>query len=148
MASLLLTNLKKLLHIRNKYNRVMRSYKKENLQQCVRNLFAQARYEFRAIYNIEQKFKADLSDMLKFKVFSLWENDYDCFYATALELIRIHNDSQIMVDLSVYVKYSDYTCSCAMGLCDTPENLFEWLRKPESLQKCLDKIDGLIDNID
>ena len=126
----------------------MRSYKKENLQQCVRNLFAQARYEFRAIYNIEQKFKADLSDMLKFKVFSLWENDYDCFYATALELIRIHNDSQIMVDLSVYVKYSDYTCSCAMGLCDTPENLFEWLRKPESLQKCLDKIDGLIDNID
>ena len=30
----------------------MRSYNKENLQQCIRNLFAQARYEFRAIYNI------------------------------------------------------------------------------------------------
>ena len=126
----------------------MRSYKKENLQQCVRNLFAQARYEFRAIHNIEHKFTTDSSDMLKCKVFSLWENAGDCFYATALELIRIHNDSQIMVDLSVYVKYSDYTCSCAMGLCDTPEDVFEWLRKPESLQKCLDKIDGLIDNID
>lgn len=126
----------------------MRTYKKENLQQCVRNLFAQARYEFRAIHNIEHKFKTDSSDMLKFKVFSLWENSDDCFYATALELIRIHNDSQIMVDLSVYVKYSDYTCSCAMGLCDTPEEVFEWLKNPESLQKCLDKIDELIDNID
>ena len=126
----------------------MRSYRKENLHQCVRNLFAQARYEFRAIHNIECKFKTDSSDMLKFKVFSLWENDDDSFYATALELIRIHNDSQIMVNLSVYVKYSDYTCSCAMGLCDTPEGVFEWMKKPESLQKCLDKIDGLIDNID
>lgn len=126
----------------------MRSYSKENLQQCVRNLFAQARYEFRAIHNIEHKFKTDSSDMLKFKVFSLWENENDCFYATALELIRIHNDSKIMVDLSVYVKYSDYTCSCAMGLCDSPEEVFEWLRNPASLQKCLDNIDGLIDNID
>ena len=126
----------------------MRSYKTENLHQCVKNLFAQARYEFRAIHNIEHKFKTDSSDMLKFKVFSLWENGDDCFYATALELIRIHNDSQIMVDLSVYVKYSDYTCSCAMGLCDTPEEVFEWLKNPESLQKCLDKIDELIDNID
>lgn len=126
----------------------MRSYSKENLQQCVRNLFAQARYEFRTIHNIEHKFKTDSSDMLKFKVFSLWENENDCFYATALELIRIHNDSKIMVDLSVYVKYSDYTCSCAMGLCDSPEEVFEWLRNPASLQKCLDNIDGLIDNID
>jgi carbon monoxide dehydrogenase subunit G len=35
-----------------------------------------------------------------------------------------------------------------MGVCETPEEVFEWLRNPESLQKCLDKIDGLIDNID
>ena len=126
----------------------MRSYRQEHLQQCVRNLFAQARYEFRAIHNIECKFKIDFSDMLKCKVFSLWESDGDCFYATALELIRINYDSKIMIDLSVYVKYSDYTCSCAMGLCETPEEVFEWLRNPESLQKCLDKIEGLIDNID
>ena len=127
----------------------MRSYKKENLQQCVRNLFAQARYEFKAIHNIEWKFKIDVGEgMTKFKVFSLWENDNDCFYATALELIRLNYDSKIMIDLSVYVKYSDYTCSCAMGLCETPEEVFEWLRNPESLQKCLDKIEGLIDNID
>jgi uncharacterized protein YaeQ len=86
--------------------------------------------------------------MTKSKVFSLWDNDGDCFYATALELIRLNNDSKIMIDLSVYVKYSDYTCSCAMGLCEKPEDVFEWLRNPESLQKCLDKIDGLIDNID
>ena len=126
----------------------MRSYKKENLQQCVRNLFAQAQYEFRAIHNIEYRFKNEINDMLKFKVFSLWKNENDCFYATALELIRIHNDSKIMIDLSVYVKYSDYTCSCAMGLCETPNDVFEWLRDPESLQKCLSKIDELIDNID
>ena len=50
--------------------------------------------------------------------------------------------------LLVYVKYSDYTCSCAMGLCEKPEDVFEWLRNPESLQMCLDKVDGLIDNID
>ncbi|MDD5791009.1 MAG: hypothetical protein PUD22_00295 [Erysipelotrichaceae bacterium] len=47
--------------------------------------------------------------MTKFKVFSLWENDNDSFYATALELIRLNYDSKIMIDLSVYVKYSDYT---------------------------------------
>ena len=50
----------------------MRSYNKENLQQCVRNLFAQARYEFKAIHNIEWKFKIAVGEgMTKFKVFSL-----------------------------------------------------------------------------
>lgn len=126
----------------------MGSYRNENLKQCVRNLFAQAQYEFRVIHNIEYKFKTDLSDILKCKFFSLWKNESDCFYATALELIRIHNDSKIMVDLSVYVNFSDYTCSYPMGLCQTPEEVFEWLRNPEQLQKCLDKIDELIDTID
>ena len=126
----------------------MRSYKKENLQQCVRNLFAQARYEFKAIHNIECKFNMAVGEgMTKSKVFSLWDNDGDCFYATALELIRLNYDSKIMIDLSVYVKYSDYTCSCAMCLCEKPEDVFEWLRNPESLRKCLDKVDGLIANI-
>lgn len=46
----------------------MGSYRNENLKQCVRNLFAQAQYEFRVIHNIEYKFKTDLSDMLKCKV--------------------------------------------------------------------------------
>ena len=53
-----------------------------------------------------------------------------------------------MIDLSVYVKYSAYTCSCVMGQCAKPEDVFEWLRNPDQLQKCLDKIDVLIDNID
>lgn len=127
----------------------MRTYNKENLQQCVKNLFAQARYEFRAIHDIESKFKIAVGEgMTKPKVFSIWDNEDDCFYATALELIRVNYDSKIMIDLSVYVKYSDYTCSSAMGLCETQEEVLEWLRNPESLQKCLDKIDGLIDNID
>lgn len=127
----------------------MRSYKKENLQQCIRNLFAQARYEFRAIHNIECKFKISVEErMTKFKVFSFWENGNDCFYGTALELIRIDSNSKILIDLSVYVKYSDYTCSCVMGACQIPEDVFEWLRNPDSLQKCMDKIEGLIDNID
>ena len=126
----------------------MKSYNKQNLQQCVRNLFAQARYEFKAIHNIEWKFKIAVGEgMTRFKVFSLWDNEDDYFYATALELISINYDSKIMIDLSVYVKYSDYTCSCAMGLCDTPEEVFEWLRNPESLQACRDKIAELIDNI-
>ena len=34
----------------------MRSYNKENQQLCIMNLFAQARYEFRTIHNIESKF--------------------------------------------------------------------------------------------
>lgn len=127
----------------------MRSYKKENLQQCVRNLFAQARYEFRAVHNIEWKFKIAVGeDMTKFKVYSFWEDEDDSFYVTAFELIRSSYESKIMIDLSVYVKYSDYTCSCAMGLCETPEEVFEWLRSPDSVQKCLDKIDMLINNID
>lgn len=127
----------------------MKSYNKKNLQQCVMNLFAQARYEFKVIHNIECKFKNAVGEgMTKSKVFALWENDGDCFYATALELIRLNNDSKIMIDLSVYVKYSDYTCSSAVGLCEKPDDVFDWLRNPESLQKCLDKIDRLIANID
>lgn len=127
----------------------MRSYKKENLQQCVRNLFAQAHYEFRTIHNIEWKFKISVGDgITKFKVISYWNNENDCFYGTALELLRVNYDSKILVDLYVFVKYSDYTCSCVMGACETPEDVFEWLKNPESLQKCLDKIDELIDNID
>ena len=67
----------------------MRSYNRENLQQCVRNLFAQARYEFKAIHNIECKFKIAVGEgMTKSKVFSLWDNDGDCFYATALSCLR------------------------------------------------------------
>ena len=127
----------------------MRTYKKENLQQCVRNLFAQARYEFRVIHDIDRKFgSASGEGMIRSKVFSLWNDDRDCFYGTALELIRLDRDSDVMINLSVYVKYSDYTCSCAMGLCKTPKDVFEWLENPDSLQRCLGKIDGLIDNID
>ena len=127
----------------------MRPYSKNNLEQCVKNLFAQARYEFKSIHDIESNFKVDTKDeMKKFKVFSLWENDGDCFYATGIELIQLNSDSKIMIDLSVYVKYSDYTCSCAMGLCESPRDVFEWLRNPLSLQKCLDKVSGLIANID
>lgn len=44
-------------------------------------------------------------------------------------------------------KYSEYTSSCAMGLCEKPEDVLEWLRNPESLRKCLDMVDGLIANI-
>ena len=35
----------------------MGSRKNENLKQCVKNLFAQARYEFRSIHNIDYKFR-------------------------------------------------------------------------------------------
>ena len=65
-----------------------------------------------------------------------------------MKLIRLDYESQIMIDLSVYVKYSAYTCSCVMGQCVKPEDVFGWLRNPDQLQKCLDKIDVLIDNID
>lgn len=127
----------------------MRSYQKGNLQQCVRNLFAQARYEFRVVHDIERKFGGvSGGEMIRSKVFSLWDNGADCFYGTALELISLGGDSEIMVDLSVYVKYSDYTCSCAVGLCKSPEDVFAWLKDPESLQKCLDRIDRLIADID
>lgn len=68
-----------------------------------------------------------------------------CF---ALEVIRASYDSQIMIALYVYVKHTNYTCSFVIGACKTPEDVFEWLRNPEQLQKCLDKIDELIDTID
>ena len=127
----------------------MKSYKKENLQQCVRNLFSQAHYEFRVIHNIECTFRIAVGDGLtKFKVISYWNNENDCFYGTALELCRVRYDSKILVNLYAYVKYSDYTCSYVVGACETPEDVFEWLENPESLQKCLDKIDELIENID
>ena len=86
--------------------------------------------------------------LVKCKVFSLWENAQDSFYATAFELIKIDSGSKIMIDLSVYVKYSDYTASCVMGQCETPTDVFMWLENPHSLQKCLAKIEALISDID
>lgn len=127
----------------------MRTYDYEHLKQCVKNLFAQARYEFRTIHHIEYKFTSMMTEgMTKCKVFSLWNNAQDSFYATAFELIKIDGGSKIMIDLSIYVKYSDYTASCVMGMCETPNDVFKWLENPNSLQKCLDKIDGLIADID
>lgn len=126
----------------------MKSYNTNNLQQSVRNLFAQARYEFRAIHDIESKFNPSAEGLLRCKVYSLWDNKDDCFYATAFELIRINNTSNILIDLSVYVKYSEYTCSCPMGSCEKAEDVFLWLKDKEALQKCLDSIDRIISDID
>jgi len=126
----------------------MRSYNKEHLQQCVRNLFAQARYEFKVVLNLEDKFNAASGKgMTECKVFSSWENDMDCFYATGFKVWKF-NGSKIMIDLYVYVKYSEYTCSCVMGSSDTPEGVFEWLRDPDSLAKCLAKVEKLVDDIE
>ena len=36
----------------------MTTYNKEHLYQCVRNLFAQAKYEFREIHKIEPSLKS------------------------------------------------------------------------------------------
>ena len=49
-----------------------------------------------------------------------WTWMLDCFYGTAMKLIRLDYESQNMIDLSVYVKYSTYTCSCVMGQCAKP----------------------------
>lgn len=115
----------------------MRSYNKENLQQCVRNLFAQARYEFK-----KWKLKIALGEgVTEFKVISFWDNEDDCFYAMALELDIV--DTKIIL-LHAYIKCAAQVCSFAMESCNTQQEMLEWLRNPESRQKCLDKIVGFI----
>lgn len=126
----------------------MKTYDKEHLQQCVRNLFAQAKYEFRTVHNIESRF-GNISEagIVKAKVFSLWENSEDSFYATAFELIKRDGSTTIMINFSVYVKYSDYTCSLALTLCETPDDVFAWLQNPVSMQECLEHVDQMVDGI-
>lgn len=117
----------------------MRSYKKENLQQCVKNLFAQARYEFK-----KWKLKIALGEgVTEFKVISFWDNEDDCFYAMALELDIV--DAKI-IWLHAYIKWAAQVCSFAMESCNTQQEMLEWLRNPESRQKCLDKTVGILDN--
>lgn len=126
----------------------MKSYNKENLQQSVRNLFLRARYEFDVIHGIKWKFGVSgANGMTKVKVLSYWNNENDCFYATVLELVKANPDSKILISMSVYVKFTDYACSYPVGRCDTPEEVFEWLKNPQSLQECLEIADDLIDQL-
>lgn len=126
-----------------------KSYNSSNLQQCAKNLFQQAYYELRAIHKLEYAFiiPSKTSNNNKVKVLSFWDNDEDCFYATGFEIWKFE-DSKIIIELYVLVKYSDYKCSIIVGTCNTPQEVYEWLLNNESLQKCLNNIDSLISNID
>ncbi len=126
-----------------------KSYRKENLAQCIKNLFSQARYELKTIHNIENSFSRAIAENspLKVKVFSMWDNEEDCFYATSFSIWRIE-DSKIIIDLSVYVKYSDYMSSIIVGTSDTPNGIFEWLRMEDSVNICTLKANKLISNIE
>lgn len=127
----------------------IKSFSYENLAQCVRNLFSQARYELKAIHDIEKSFVKAIAEDIphKVKVFSLWDNDDDCFYATSFSIWRIEG-SKIIIEFSVYVKYSDYMSSLIVGTSGTPGGVFEWLRMKESLNCCTLKAKDLISNIE
>ncbi|MBO5942651.1 MAG: hypothetical protein J6Q63_05125 [Bacteroidales bacterium] len=116
----------------------MKSYSKSNLQQCVRNLFAQARYEYG---------KAARNGLSFPKTFSLWDNDSDCFYAVALETLST-SAGGLMIEFTVYVKHSEYICSRVVGSARTAEGVLEWLNDTASLKKCLEAVDTMIGNID
>lgn len=129
----------------------MVKYDKEHLYQCVRNLFAQARYEFKAIHNIEYTFpggsfhEENSGRYRSEKVCSFWEDPSDCFYATVLKLES--NGGEILITFAVYVRFSNYTLWWPVGNCSNSTEVMKWLDESESLGKCLGLADQIIDEI-
>ena len=127
----------------------MRLYNTHHLHQCVRNLFAQAKYELRAVHGIEERFAKAIErdEYSKVKVFSLWDNGEDCFYAMAFNVWRIKG-SKILLELAVYVNYSDYMAEGVVGSVESPVDVFAWLNDKGNLQLCVERAKKLISQID
>ena len=129
----------------------MTTYNKEHLYQCVRNLFAQAKYEFRVIHKIEYtvtnaSFLDDNKGCYRSeKVCSFWEDPSDCFYSTVLKIAS--NGGNILITFAVYVRFSNYTLWWPVGNVSNSKDVMEWLDEPESLSKCLGLADQIIDEI-
>ena len=129
----------------------MTTYNKEHLYQCVRNLFAQAKYEFRAVHKIEytfpgfDSFDSNRSRYRCEKVCSFWEDSSDCFYSTVLEIESRGGD--ILITFAVYVNFSNYTLWWPVGSVPNSKDVMKWLDEPGSLSKCLGLADQIIDEI-
>lgn len=126
-----------------------KSYNDGHLVQCVRNLFAKARVEFDTLHDIRAKFTEAIAKDIPAKsmVISRWNEEEDCFTATSLTVWRIEG-SKILIEFAVYVDYSDYKSTIGVGVVDTPDEVFEWLDKEESFEKCINKVDDMISWID
>lgn len=129
----------------------MTTYNKEHLYQCVRNLFAQAKYEFRAVHKIEytfpgfDSFDSNRSRYRCEKVCSFWEDSSDCFYSTALKIESRGGD--ILITFAVYVNFSNYTLWWPVGSVPNSKDVMKWLDEPGSLNKCLGLADQIIDEL-
>ena len=74
-----------------------------NLMQLTKNLIMQAIYEFDRRFNVRQEFQQALENnkAYQFKVFSMWDNDSDEFYAGAFILtLPLHHQISIKKLLS------------------------------------------------
>ena len=125
------------------------TYSKENLAQCIQGLFTNTVDELERRYNFREEFnKAIEQDIpLNIRWFSRWNNEGDCFSATSLSFWRIEG-SKLIIELAVYDKYSGYKATFGVGYCDTPEEIFEWLETPGSIQKCIECAEELIEMFD
>ena len=128
----------------------MKTYLPEHLHQCVRNLFEQTRLELRTVHHLEENLPIAMEQDADYqaKVYSMWENEADCFYATAFRVWRMRGHDLVLIELEVYVRYSNYKCSCVVGSTDTVQGVFDWLTNTESVEKCLGLIDRLLRDID
>lgn len=125
-------------------------YSTHHLVQCVRNLFAQARYELRVTHCIVERFTKAIEqdEFCKVKVFSMWDNDEDCFYAIAFNVWRARESSRILLELAVYVNYSEYMAEGVVGSVESPADVFAWLSDKNNLQLCAERAKKLISQID
>ncbi len=122
-------------------------YNKENLHQCVRNLFEKAGCELKEVRDFAKVHNGEIERNLPFSdlVISRWEESEEPFSATGFKLWRIE-DPKIMVEFAVYC--SDYKATAVVGNLEHPHEIFGWLDDPESLDLCLEWSDYLLKRFD
>lgn len=120
-----------------------------NLMQLTKNLIMQAIYEFDRRFNVRQEFQQalDNNETYNFKVFSMWNNDSDEFYAGAFELMHLSNSDRSTLNIIIYSKYTTYLSECCVFGFYSIDEMLTWLRQEETPMKCYQHMERLLDNL-
>lgn len=118
-----------------------------NLMQLTKNLIMQAIYEFDRRFNVRQEFQQALENnkAYQFKVFSMWDNDSDEFYAGAFILTHLANHDRSMLEIAIYSKNIDLIVETSVLSFHTIDEVIAWIRKEETPMVCYQHMERLLE---
>lgn len=118
-----------------------------NLMQLTKNLIMQAIYEFDRRFNVRQEFQQALENnkAYQFKVFSMWDNDSDEFYAGAFILTHLAKHDRSMLEIVIYSKHIDLIVETPVLSFHTIDEAIAWIRKEETPMVCYQHMERLLE---